>query len=250
MDTYEIMDAKEPRRRKRSSAMVWNILTILVLVTIMCVISVFFLIFVDPNSNLNPFPPPTLYPSMAAPTITVTPRFTLVPSWTPTNVITQETFTPVATRTPLVTDTQSASAPALESIVTTPPGSFTFVVQPGSPSVINGATFHPNAGCDWSGVGGLATSLNGEAVRGLFVQLGGSMPGVESLDKLTMTGLSTQYGPGGFEFTLASELFISEGTLWIQLLDQQNLPLSDRVYFNTYDECEKNLIIIYFDQVR
>ena len=49
------------------------------------------------------------------------------------------------------------------------------------------------------GVAGQAVSLNGEAVRGLFVQLGGSMPGVESVDNLVMTGLAPQYGQGGFE---------------------------------------------------
>jgi hypothetical protein len=93
-------------------------------------------------------------------------------------------------------------------------------------------------------------SLNGEAVRGLFVQLGGSMPGMELVDKLTMTGLAEIYGLGGFEFTLANEPVASEGTLWIQLLDQQNLPLSNRVYFKTYAECDKNLMIVSFDQVR
>jgi hypothetical protein len=92
--------------------------------------------------------------------------------------------------------------------------------------------------------------LNGEAVRGLFVQLGGSMPGEVSMDNLVMTGLAPQYGPGGFEFTLADKPVASNGTLWIQLLDQQNLPLSDRIYFNTFDDCQKNLIIIFFTQVR
>ena len=64
--------------------------------------------------------------------------------------------------------------------------------------------FHQTAACDWSGVAGQAMSLNGEAVKGLFVQLGGSMPGVESMDNLVMTGLAPQYGQGGFEFTLAT----------------------------------------------
>jgi hypothetical protein len=67
---------------------------------------------------------------------------------------------------------------------------------------------------------------------------------------LAMTGLAPQYGLGGFELTLADKLFASAGTLWIQLLDQQNLPLSNRIYFDTYDDCAKNLIIIYFSQVQ
>ena len=124
------------------------------------------------------------------------------------------------------------------------------MAQQGSPSAISGADFHQTGGCDWSGVAGQAVSLNGEAVRGLFVELGGSMPGVESVDNLVMTGLAPQYGQGGFEITLANTLVASTGTLWIQLLDAQNLPLSDRIYFDTYDDCQKNLVIIYFSQVR
>jgi hypothetical protein len=131
-----------------------------------------------------------------------------------------------------------------------PSKDFAFELQQGSPSAIAAAEFHQVAGCDWSGVAGQATSMNGEAVRGLFVQLGGSMPGVESVDKLVMTGLAPQYGQGGFEITLADKLIASSGTLWVQLLDAQNLPLSEKIYFNTYDDCQKNLVIIYFSQVR
>jgi hypothetical protein len=76
------------------------------------------------------------------------------------------------------------------------------------------------------------------------------MPGDANVDNLVMTGLAPQYGLGGFEFTLADKPVASNGTLWIQLLDQQNLALSDRVYFDTFDDCQKNLIIIYFNQVR
>lgn len=250
MDSYDISDAKELPPKKRSYAIVWNVLTVLVLITILCVASVFFLIFVDPNSDLNPFPPPTLYPSMAPPTITITPRFTLVPSWTPTNVSAQLTNTPGAPGKPISTNTPITKPPAMEPTIAVTPGEFAFVLRQGSPSAITGATFHPDAGCNWSGIGGQATSLNGEAVGGLLVQLGGSMPGAEIMGKSTMTGLATQYGPGGFEFTLANNPVSSDDTLWIQLTDQQNLPLSDRVYFNTYDDCQKNLIIIYFDQIR
>jgi hypothetical protein len=104
--------------------------------------------------------------------------------------------------------------------------------------------------CKWLGIGGQVMSLNGEAVRGLFVQLGGSFPGIDRVDNITMTGLAPQYGTGGFEITLYNELVATDHTLWVQLLDQQNLPLSDKIYFDTYADCEKNLIIMYFDQVR
>jgi len=250
MDQFGMFDEKKPARKKITRVLLWNVLTILVLVMSLCVLSVYFLIYMDPNSVLNPFPPPTLFPTFAQPTPTITLRFTLVPSWTPTSEVIQATDTPAPTHTPIVTDTPVASPTPLGSVIPSTPGEFAFVVQPGSPSAISWTTFHPDAGCDWTGVAGQATSLNGEAVRGLFVQLGGSMPGVDTVNKQVMTGLAEEYGPGGFEITVANEMLASDGTLWIQLLDQQNLPLSDRVYFNTFADCEKNLIIIYFDQVR
>jgi hypothetical protein len=215
-----------------------------------CVVTVFFLIYIDPNSNLNPFPPPTLNPVFATATFTVIPRFTLVPSWTPTNALIQVIDTPEPTGTPIITTNVIENPTAVAPAVAGTTDDFAFALQQGSPSAIDGAQFHPDAGCKWSGVAGQATSLNGEAVKGLFVQLGGTLPGVDSVDNLTMTGLAPQYGLGGFEITLSEKLVASNNTLWVQLLDQQNLPLSDRIYFNTYDDCQKNLIIIYFDQVR
>jgi len=76
------------------------------------------------------------------------------------------------------------------------------------------------------------------------------MPGTDALDMYSITGYSTQYGQGGYEITLANSLVATTGTVWIQLMDQQKLPLSDKVYFDTYDDCQMNLIIISFDQVR
>jgi heme/copper-type cytochrome/quinol oxidase subunit 2 len=250
MDTYELSDTEEPAHRKKSPALVWNVLTILVVVTIVCVVSVFFLIFMNPYSGINPFPPPTLNTTVAPPTATVTPRFTLIPSWTPTNVMVETTGTPEAINVPSITETPSEGVAVMEVTLIPPPGGFSFIARQGSPSAIDGASFHPDAGCKWSGVAGQATSLNGESVQGLFVQLGGSMPGADPVNKLAMTGLAAQYGAGGFEISLADKVIASNGTLWIQLLDQQNLPLSDRVYFDTYDDCQKNLVIIYFDQVK
>jgi hypothetical protein len=249
MDTFEFSKVKEPPKRKRRPGSVWNVLTILLLVSLACVVSLFSIIYTDPTSILNPFPPPTLNPALATATITVTPRFTLVPSWTPTNAQPLVTDTPEPSYTPMITNSPIES-PTPAAAVAGSADQYAFVLQQGSPSAISAAEFHPDVGCKWSGVAGQATSLNGEAVRGLFVQLGGSMTGAALMDNLTMTGSANQYGPGGFEFTLADTLVASNGTLWIQLLDQQNLPLSGRIYFNTYDDCLKNLIIIYFNQVR
>jgi hypothetical protein len=252
MDSYDITEVTGPPKRKITGNMVWNILTILSLVSICCVVSAVTIIFINPNSSLNPFPPPTANPALFTPTPTVTLRFTLIPSWTPTTTEMPATATPTIypTNTPIPTTSMVEVPSATQEATNQPAGLYAFELQEGSPAAIAGEEFHQDADCNWSGVAGQAVSLNGEAVRGLFVELGGFMPEVESVNKLVMTGLAPQYGQGGFEFTLADRPFASEEALWIQLLDQQNLPLSDRIYFNTYDDCEKNLVIIYFSQVR
>ncbi len=250
MDLNEVSDVKNPPRQKKPAARVWNILTILILIALFCVLSYFILIFLNPNSSLNPFPPPTLNPALYTLTPSVTPRFTLVPSWTPTNPPIQVTETPVPSITPIPPGNLVENPTKVEPVVAEASKDYAFELQQGSPSAIAASDFHQTAACDWSGVAGQAVSLNGEALKGLFVQLGGSMPGVDSIDNLVMTGLAPQYGQGGFEFTLANSLVASSGSLWIQLLDPQNLPLSGRIYFDTYDDCQKNLVIIYFSQVR
>jgi hypothetical protein len=242
MDNFNLPKADKSKSRKRSAARVWNILTILMLVTIYA-LSQFSIIFTNPNSFINLF----LHQPAAhrmLPTSTVTPRMTMVPTWTPTLSVVQATVTSTITSSP-----SPIPNTATPEITATPSG-YTFEVQEGSPSAVAWTSFHPEADCNWSGVAGQVTSLNDEAVPGLLVQLGGSMPGMDTLDMYSITGYATQYGEGGYEITLANSLVATTGTIWIQLMDQQKLPLSDKVYFDTYDDCEMNLIMISFDQVR
>ncbi len=249
MDGYEISEVRKPSRPKKPGEALLNFLTSAVLLVALLLAGAFFLIYINPQSSFNPFPPATLAPT-ATPTIAL--RVTIVPTWTPTVAA----FEPSTTPTPPPTVTPAATPTVVESPTFVPTATlaadadFAFVAQPGNPAAIDASQFHPDAGCKWLGVAGQATSLNGEAVKGLFVQVGGSLDGIDSVDNLTMTGLAPEYGQGGFEISLSDTLIASNGSLWIQLLDQQNLPLSNRVYFSTYDDCTKNLIFITFEQVR
>ncbi len=110
--------------------------------------------------------------------------------------------------------------------------------------------FHPDAGCNWMGVAGQVFDLSGAPVSGQQVRVGGSLLGAP-IELLSLTGVTTAYGNNGFyEFTLGEKPVNSTGTLWVQLLDQSGLPMSDKIYFDTYDACEKNLIFVNFKQVR
>jgi len=80
---------------------VWDILSVLVLISTAVVIVVVFSIFGNPTSSINPFPPPTMIPTISIPTSTPTPVM-LPPTWTPAPII---TATPRPSSTPLPTPT-------------------------------------------------------------------------------------------------------------------------------------------------
>ena len=60
----------------------WNVLSLLIFMSIIAVIAVFAIIFLNPYSQLNPFPPPTVPAALILPSITPTiPEFPV--TWTP-----------------------------------------------------------------------------------------------------------------------------------------------------------------------
>ena len=252
MDHFDIIDArKAPRRKRRRFDLVWNLLAIALLVMTLCVGAVVATIFMNPSSAWNPFPPPTRVPIPEWPTPTNTLKMTLEPSWTPTIGVPTQTFTPRPTNTPLVTatpfDLPPSSTPTVGATLT--PGGFAFELNDGSPSWISSASFHPDLGCDWTGVAGQVLGINGEPVRSQFIHMGGSVEG-QLINLLTITGSAPSYGLAGYEFTIANRLVATNDTLWIQLEDVQGLPMSDRIYFDTIADCNQNLVIIYLRQVR
>jgi len=106
-------------------------------------------------------------------------------------------------------------------------------------------------GCDFLGVAGHAYGLNNDVItQGIVIHLEGTLGG-QFYDELNLTGTTNLYGEGGFEFILADHPIASQQTLSIQLLDQSGeLALSEKIFFDTYADCEKNLILIDFQQFR
>lgn len=247
------------------SDLIWNIATIVVLVMILCVGILFLSVLANPNAGINPFPPPTMPVTIALDTLTPTPKQVLPPTWTPTPTITltpTETFTPEPTITPEPTTevpadeaadaADAADAEAADAAAVSPADSdMPFVLHEGNPQYIPNL-YHSELGCDWMGVGGQVLSLNGAPVTGVVLRLGGQLAG-QTVDLVTVSGIATKYGPAGYEFDL-TELVTgptaSSHSMWIQLLDQAGLAMSDQIYFDTYEECEKSTIIIYFKQVK
>ncbi len=238
---------------KPSSDLVWNLATVFVLAFIPMIVAIFLVIFFEPQSSLNPLPPPTLPARLVLPTATATP-LSLPPTWTPTF-----TATTSATPAPL---TESSATAGFEVISgtplsdlgnaapteTVPPGYYAYATQ-SAPQAISASLYDADRGCAWMGIAGRVFDLQNSPVTGIRVALYGFLDG-HTVQLLSLTGTAVQYGPSGYEFTLADTPIASTNLLYVRLLDQSDLALSDKVYFDTYNDCNKNLILIDFKQVR
>jgi len=248
MTTFDFDD--ETHHGHRTTTITLYTLSILALIGVLCVACFSITVFTNPNSSLNPFPPPTMPALASLPTITPTTIvITLPPTWTSTiSPIPSLTDTPQPTSTLAPTPTPVSLSPTPSETETRPPTSYAFEVREGSPKAIPNI-YHPELGCIWMGVGGQVLDMNGAPVTGLIIQLGGELPGVKIPEHfITLTGVAINYGRSGYEFKLADKPIASKKSLWLQLLNQSGGPLSDKLYFDTYDNCEKNLIIIDFKQ--
>ena len=83
-----------------------------------------------------------------------------------------------------------------------------------------------------------------------IVQLGGNLDG-NVIKNTVLSGVSPAYGTSGFEFDkLSDHPIASTQSLWIQLFDKNSLPLTEKIYFDTYDDCAKNLVMVVFTKNR
>ena len=98
----------------------WNFLTVLVLAGILGLVSAFAIIFVNPTTPMNPFPPQQLPDNLAQPTkpsivLALPPTWTttpLPPTFTPTitpSFTASPTLEPTLTTTPIPTDTSTVT---------------------------------------------------------------------------------------------------------------------------------------------
>ena len=240
--------------RKISLTSIWNILAILMLLGTCCVSSYVLLLISNPNLPVNPFPPP----STSTPIPTATPTLRVFPAtWTPT-----PTFLPLSFGTPFASSTLHILAsetphPTLtfvpptatigQPINTLPVGMF-FTVA-GSITAIPSTNKNPDSGCTWLGVGGVVKDQTGNALSGMTLMLNGTL-GFESYNQTTISGAAPQYGQGGYEFYLGGELIPSLGSLLIQVMGDNGQPVSERIVFDTYSDCQRNLILINFRQIQ
>jgi hypothetical protein len=236
-----------PKRDNQPFDMVWNALSVLMLLGIGMIVAAFVIIFNDPASRLNPLPLPTAPVALVFPTLT--PYHTPVPPTPPP----PDTATPNATVTPVeptptipLTPTEAETPTPGPSPTPTINSLYSFILR-GDPVAIAGSAMPGHEECKlW--VAGQAYDLQNAPMTGITVQLGGYLG--RTISQYSLTGTALQYGPAGYEFTVSNTVQASSQSVWIMLLDQSGVPLSGRVYFDTFNDCQKNLILINFRQVR
>jgi hypothetical protein len=236
-------------RRSEAPMQIWDMLSILILVLTVCLVGYFALVFINPASSLNIFPPGRGPFAQAVPSFTVTP-LQLQATWTasPTLQLTpsdtpRPTFTPLPTFTPfsLVPPTRT-SRPSATPTAPRAPFSGTF-------TQVDSTIIHPELACNWAGIGGTVVDANNSPVIGTVVVLRGTLNG-STIEQQTVSGINKEYGPSGFEFVLGTAPVASDNTLYVQLVDQQSLPLSDPVEITTSTDCTKNLVMVRFRRNR
>jgi hypothetical protein len=221
-------------------------LSVFLLVGTLLILILGFIIFQNPNTPINPYPPDTPIPVLVIPTRTLTPSETisLPGTWTPTTIPSAtETRTPTPTGTLLPSQTGTPQP----ATATLPASAYKYIPR-GEANYLSGTVIHPDEGCKiW--VAGQAFDMKTSPVIGITVEMGGVLDG-KSIYLLSLTGTALQYGPGGYEFVLSETALKSKGSVWVQLLDQELYPLSARVFIDTFDTCDKNLILVNFKQIR
>ena len=219
-----------------------DILSIVVLIATLCLVGFFAMILINPDSSFNPLRPGGFGPQL--PTSTVTP-LQLEPTWTasPTLQLTPSN-TPRPTFTSIFTDTPVSLLPPTRTPRPPTPTRTPRAPFSASTSQVESTLIHPELGCNWAGIGGTVVDANNSPIIGQVIVLRGTLNG-SSIEQQTVSGINKEYGQSGFEFALGSAPFAST-TLIIQLVDLNNIPLSDPISITTSAECTKNLVLVRF----
>ena len=209
-----------------------DVLTSALLYATMMVGGIYLYIFVDPQSFINPFPPPQVPVRAVLATETPIPTPTSIPPLVPTNT----TIPPTA----IVVAPEPTLAPTATSFVE-PTSVYSYVLQEGSIGYTTQFAY-PELGCDWLGVAGTVFDAQGNAADDLIV----NVKGPDGFSKDALIGSKPEFGPAGYEVTLASSPVATDMLYTVQLLDVFGNPVSERRSLTTFDDCDRNLILANF----
>jgi hypothetical protein len=237
----------EPVKRPSPKLNILDMLSVVVLLTALCLGVFFVYLFVNPTSPVNLLQPHIPTPFLF-PTPTITP-LQLQATWTPTFISGTETGTLAPTITLQPSNTPLSLVPPTRTPSPVPSTSTPKAPYSVSVSAIDSTIIHPDLACKWTGIGGTVVDASGAPVLYRTLRLTGSFNG-KPIDKLTVSGTALDYGQSGFEFVLGDTPMSTTKLLTLQLLDQGGLPLSENIYIVTYSDCKKNLILVRYKENR
>lgn len=105
----------------------------------------------------------------------------------------------------------------------------------------------PGQGCNWQGVAGQVLDRAGNPVLNLVVVAEGVSGGQELL-RMDLTGLHGAYGPGGYELELGEQPLASSNMIYLTVFDLDGNTLSSAVPIVTHADCNRNLLLLNFQQ--
>jgi hypothetical protein len=150
---------------------------------------------------------------------------------------------------PSISAATATHMPALTATATSTPELFPFVLD-GEPEPISSDYIRPQLGCDYLLIAGQVWDLQGDPVLdSAQVHLFGELAGY-TLDEYSLPGSAIVYGQSGYEFILKDLVVDSFNTLVVQLEDLDGNPLSSPYFIQTYQDCQRNLILVNFKKVR
>ncbi|MCJ7717655.1 MAG: hypothetical protein MUO54_14210 [Anaerolineales bacterium] len=207
-------------------------------------------VVVDPTEvhhSQTPVVTETSLPATKTPYLSPTnPPVTATSTSIPNSPTPRNTSTPTSTSTPPATATATATFTSTPTYTVTP---VPFTLQVMNPFYLRNFA-HEDLGCNWLGVAGQIFDSGGQVQKDIIIKAGGDINGNKVVEDMTMPlsnpGIDQAYGPGGFELTLGTAPADTDLTAWVQLYNLAGDPISERIYLVTYNDCQKNLILMNF----
>lgn len=250
MDAFDFAPDPDEKPKRSCSDVILRLVGYYFIAATLLLIGYFVLIYLNPQSSLNPFRPvqqASQGDTSAPPTETATliPTDTLAPSETATFTATLE----LPTNTPTITNTIEAFPTATDVVlVTNTPAPTVSVVRHFSAQDNTPLYLPYSGGCDGLYVAGNVTDLNGQPLAFMIVKLAGTLNG-EVISGEDLSGGNTDYSESGWEIKISDTLLNSTQTLSVALYEQGGVdPVSDVILFDTFNSCSQNLVVINFVQ--
>jgi len=194
----------------------------------------------SPGGDQVKTPPPSA--TATASTTEATPT-NAEPSPTLTSPVSTITLTPAVEVNPTPTQANTIPPDGVERVEDP-----RFGIQAGTPLGMANIA-RTEEGCNWLGIGGQVLDRAGIPVLYLVVEVGGRL-GERPLFELALTGSEVVFGPGGYVVKIADRPIESDGTVWVQVFDLAGIAQTQKIYLTTYPDCERNLILVNFSELR